>query len=671
MGLNTTRALERIIHQDRILTHEEFKQVEKLVFAGDGIAEEDEITVLKALSVFTPYAFYQFEQEADRYRLGLIGTRGFTLERYLEKLTGSQMRPANEVEVLKKAPQEKQPGLAAVVQSITEVPGKGFTISISVGEKIFSLPYAPGQTVESLTRFPDLSGAEVLVALENYRWVVTEGQRKSADKALSALSASVRADLIGGLLFEGRRSGRSYNEKGMAVFERIDSYKKDHPLPGVVTKGENPFKAALNLPVDKEAVKNGWESLPLPMRNFLVQNGLAIHFVDMDQVQREFYNQHPLANIENFSDFIGLTIAGKPDLILQDSEKDPQTTSYTLVHEIGHALFFKLDRLTGGVWAEAQGETQGMVAEVVSHHYKNLWSAGKIQGVGRQTTAYSSQNYVEWFAEAFAIYHLGKNGRDLKRGETSLFYERRHFAESLEDFKAKDPVGYLLMARLDDAFENGDTNPEDVFSWAAYEEATSFAFDECGGVIDAEAERDWLERILNFSPQTKWKEAIKDFWSLRSLSNEEPDLMDFFPFARDYFSAAFDQFEKGSQLTDETAQASFLEDLREFALRNPLEIDVALFLADFFDPMSYLSLMNPTLVGNAKLQTALEALVVQFQKAHPEEPQFYLALGKMQEKEGKHEEAKRAYSKGMTLVIPENQKMQGLLMDLTFGFANC
>ncbi|MDO8643683.1 MAG: hypothetical protein Q7S00_01780, partial [bacterium] len=67
--------------------------------------------------------------------------------------------------------------------------------------------------------------------------------------------------------------------------------------------------------------------------------------------------------------------------------------------------------------------------------------------------------------------------------------------ELLADFKRKDPVGYLLMARLDQSFGEEGMRPELVFSWTVYEAAQLFVRDH-GGVIDEQAERDWERMII-------------------------------------------------------------------------------------------------------------------------------------------------------------------------------
>lgn len=566
MSLNTARALERLIHQDRTITHEEFEEIEKIVFSGDGIVERDEHVALGQVNGSVD----RFENPVDEFLLGFL-FNDITLERYFNHLISFGLNPAQSPQDLEKiARGGAYPPSLALVQKLTQKGDCNFEISLCVQGSLIQIDYSPDSPLSSLARFPKITALELRVALEEYRWRAQGEQKRLADILTGCFQKENSKDLLLTQIILGRH-GIASNITALDLFAKPESYQSDVPLEGITEKGKNIFYSPSQLPVEKEALQNGWQSLHPATRNLLGESGLKIHLVDFDQVNRNFFNKYPESDYSQTGTCEGITYwDASPPFILLDNELDPQRTSHALVHEIGHMIFALLDKKTGASFGE-KGYFPGEVGQVLRHHLRNLRSLGKLGDALSQSTVYGSTSYVEWFPEMFAIYNLGKRGRDLKRGEISLQTEDGvSVAEGLAQFRAKDPVGYLLIAKLDQYLSEGNSHPEEALTWVVNEAAEKFVRAH-NGIIDDAGEKEWEKVALDFALEGIWKKASKNLDALSELMDANEAQAFFYPIRRDYLSRMRFALSKGEQSLTDEGKKIFSQDMVDFIAAYPLD----------------------------------------------------------------------------------------------------
>lgn len=152
-----------------------------------------------------------------------------------------------------------------------------------------------------------------------------------------------------------------------------------------------------------------------------------------------------------------------------DKESDlhsfvPNDAIYTLqlvpmVHEIGHVIELTLEKLAfkNNI---PQFDHPTAIAQKHFEQIKDDWIA--------LPQPLTCNNQGEWFAEAFVFYFFGKGDW----GDSWLGYNPplKYYYWS---WRKRDPVGYLLMAKLEQAFLEG-LDPALVFTAEGYEEAKIF-----------------------------------------------------------------------------------------------------------------------------------------------------------------------------------------------------
>lgn len=140
---------------------------------------------------------------------------------------------------------------------------------------------------------------------------------------------------------------------------------------------------------------------------------------------------------------------------------------YVLIHEIGHALLYTLQDRDMEKKSSASDQADLLAQslyrermEVYGWYYPLLT---------RLPTHNASQNYDEWFADAFAFYVLSEQNLAGQDCLAWLFGADNVFA----GWKGRDPVVYLMMRELAWRIEQKDS-PENAFSSDALSRAEAF-----------------------------------------------------------------------------------------------------------------------------------------------------------------------------------------------------
>ena len=175
----------------------------------------------------------------------------------------------------------------------------------------------------------------------------------------------------------------------------------------------------------------------------------------------------------------GHLAAGDSNNIYLDraTEADQQFFQTSAVHEIGH--------LTMRLIESHRKESR----VVIGFHFREL-KKGKTGFI----TSYSKTSYREWFAEAFSIYYAGKHKLDFTPGIYSYYKGSATGSAFLyNEFMKRDPIGFLMMAKLDYVLQNeAIENVQNVFRYKTRNSAIAF-LEKHDGKLTEKLVQKWLK----------------------------------------------------------------------------------------------------------------------------------------------------------------------------------
>lgn len=551
--------LNRIIRDpDHHIDAKEFVEIEAALFRGDGLVDElekDYITSLLGPQDSTNG--YSFEDPTDLLRLRtILDHNAVTVTRYLAAIARFGLPSKNDStklmlqSVQHMAPSPDQPVVRGLkpwdngLQIILKQKEAEFTIVIDQQE--YNLP----ALAKTLAPFNPLV---IFESVETYRQRTTD--RATKDHALAILRTIHQAyKQSGELRFNHNHDDKFLGDATAIPLPTEEFFRKDTPLKisisgiGVALFGEFKYTDS------KEALKLALGVMPQGLVDILSQSKSQIHINDTNLTAIGYLNQFP--EFKEIASVGGVTLPAYPDpsFITINNNLSPHSLCIATVHEAGHVLYGYLEYKTGGEFKSYFGlkpmsHKRGRFGEVVQFHFDHLRSPSAPVST-RHASIYGATADTEWFPEAFAIYALGKKGRDLGLDYSSAFDGRPlSHKESLDEFKREDPVGYLMMAKLYQALEQKTIQPEQVFSWTVYLAAHAFVH-KYGGDITAGLENQWLQETFDFSfeekywdvASKKWGDPVKKFLALQNLfANKNQG---FYPAERDYVIALLEIHQK-------------------------------------------------------------------------------------------------------------------------------
>lgn len=479
--------LNRVVFDTKV-TADEFAELERSVFAGDGVIDFNEDEILQWLQTATDSWSQDsviFDDSDDLLRLDLLATRRIrTLEQYLEQLRTSAMTPRNAPDVLMNLAESQGPGEPPVhVISVTKS-GDSFELEVATGGETYwiHLPegvFGEGGSLEGTRKLKDfpLDWWEVMEALRRYAEGKdpTDEEREAAIDLAQILHIKFRHQFL-----TTPQNFRTFVETIRKVqLETGQTEAIQHvalsasDLPEIPVEGDSLFSGCQSESTDPEIGR----ILSLLRQ---VIPGRAIEWVRVTQTSlsllpihrhlRDFYNRHPeITEPIQFGGFADLTTT--PPSIVLNSKEEVADFIYGIVHELGHLVLAMIRGETFTSRKTTGGTRESTSDGVLSAHWEESVRVKEGKGLfsSASPTTYGGVNHEEWFADIFAIYFLGKASRFLEK-TLAVSFER-----IFEDFKQRDPAGYLLMVRLDQ-YLSGDNRyrPSVTFSWSGLNDVRRF-----------------------------------------------------------------------------------------------------------------------------------------------------------------------------------------------------
>ncbi|MBI4411314.1 MAG: hypothetical protein HY541_02380, partial [Deltaproteobacteria bacterium] len=485
------------IGADDVISANEFQQLEEALFAGDGVVDPSEAAELKPL-LETPDRFV-FDDEEDQRRLAAILHDGaVTIERYEETLALQRLSP-------------RTPALSS---------GNGVNREITISAQLPTVEQLLAADDGSFELYLSLSGETILwryqnegdydlaqaelfpidleiafAALEDYRQGgVTETEFRTATFVMSTMTAilATHEAIADENNFDRPEKnsqkiylGDYFGKKG---YQNDPLLQKNYLGTGIDLYGQAPDYP----PAVEAAFRNGLSVLPPKAFEYMKKSRLQVHLYDHADLLEKLYDENPDKGDPATNTLCGFTryVSSDPKsvaVINVSSSLSPQGLSAVLVHEIGHLVNMTLQ------------DVHGRFNPFFNLHFQKIreWAGPNLYT--RFFRKGGAANFTEWFADAFAAYYLGNHGQNLPMGPDDFdIYTSVDFQSALAQFKQKDPVGYLLMARLDDFLRGKIGSLDDLLTTSAYNRAGFLTQSHAGDweTIEREWERNHPEREI-------------------------------------------------------------------------------------------------------------------------------------------------------------------------------
>ncbi len=655
------------VADDRI-TNQEFSELEKTLFEGDGIIDEIEHQTLEALVY--PFAVaeelslgrsvdqYVFEDQKDFKRLALAIDHGaWSVERYIQLMRDFDLGTKNdEKELLHLSnSSDLHHSSPITIEGISWNNDGTFLLTLKDPLREVTWHYRGETDLEMIDlSLGDFTLYEVVEALLDFRKreETTEKEKNNAEAILATIQK-----LVANTVEEDQELQKEIQELFANNNHNIpvtDDYKKDSP----VLRGEHRLPPIFYGPAPSEEVK---EALITAFDHFepgtlAILDKSQIHFCRYSEIARKYYNTHP-DQVDLLGSYDGLSFpTSGGDYILLSNEADQGAITYTVVHEAGHLISFDLMRKSGGVLNEEEiqdFEYRGVAGDILMHHLGNFRAKRNIPLLASHPTLYGSTNEMEWFAEAYTLMTLGNNHYEapwelntILSGDVGFDFKSR-----LEEFRYEDPVGYLLMAKLKQYLSENRPNPEEVLSWTIYQAAENLVY-ASGGIINKETEQAWLEMEFNFGAEEgyqRWmnEQNISDrLTGLASINSVQPN---FYPVMRDIILTSLEIRRKSQAEEIGLSDVEMINALAGASLTYPYDPKINGMLWELLqcDPRALQPEKNcrGPLFKDKEALKRLSELAVELHRRYPEENIFEDLYAFALKQEGKDAEALFVFDK--------------------------
>jgi len=619
------------IFEDGQVTHSEYGELEQAVYGEGGVLIWDEILAIERyvdpietlekrliLPIFSPLAEdlfndrggILFEDSLDEERFDLLLGQSFfdspsyTLQIYLDRLEENGLDPVTNAATLMALSYSKVKDTLPTVHFLEINKDGSFEVELTKGEASTRWRY-DGEF--NLQNFSDslypFSYEEVFLALEEFRQgEIPEAESDVALEASRAIAESLEAHKLTEPRFQRFIYGK-FNERSRKVspnlFREAPEKLKLEGLPPIFY-GLAPEGEAL------EAIQEGMNSIPQEVHRQLLAHDVTFILDRLSRLARERYNQRPKDKMP-IPTFLGKTRWDKQaHSIAINIEIDPHAIAHALVHETGHALLHGLTKGKGS----AEGQNHPAM-KVLNHHFSVLKGKARGHPLRKFPTIYSSGSFLEWFPEMFAIFYLGQSGSNLRMGVES-FHQDLGVGEKrlLEKFKRKDPVGYLLMFKVDQLLREG-ADPLKALTWDAYQKVTELV-EANGGKIDTRVEQEWRETSFDLTVdetyqaivQTDYSSEQEEIEALAALHDRAPDL---YPLKRDLLIAKMrlkvDQDENKADYVS-TSMEDLFDEFDPLFRENPYDKELQSLFADLlvYDPNEFMDERRWQVITDDKIQ---------------------------------------------------------------------
>lgn len=458
--------LGRLLHvtTDHLVEKNEFAEIEKSIFAGDGFVSLLEFKVLYRL--FDDQRML-IESDEDKKRLAtILRGQALTLERYLEKLAEQNIAPRLPEKQIKAIEnQNLKDRLPRLVR--LDIDGDGnFSLTIKDNRGRLTWNYQTGDDPEITVHktFAPLQFELIyLVMVQAYQKSISQKQR---DRILTVIRTMIRLnrealkadpDLQKTRLNNGFAMSQDITEFGFLSY-LMKNYP-DTRGPGWEKGVVKLFKSQSDQKKTAHSLKDVLNKFPQGLKEIWQSLGTTVALVPHQKNQRAYLNTHTAKGGEqSHPETFGLTLSSHPWPILSAHEQGLESFSLkTAIHELGHNFYLYLDTLSGGEWS-VQTQSPGKFHEFVSFIFALQNQKARQSSILENfPTLYSATNPLEYFAEYFAIYFLDKYApQALPSGLVGL---EQHLDGGydflLDELKEADPTGYSLMVALDQMLSQG------------------------------------------------------------------------------------------------------------------------------------------------------------------------------------------------------------------------
>jgi hypothetical protein len=394
--------------------------------------------------------FYEFELESDRTQLTDFVNSG--------EYFFSDTIPLEDIR-------------AKVVN--VEARGSGlFDVHLTKAEESFIWNYDGSK--DSVTQLNDLLGPlglyEVFFALDDYRFETVDSvQYAAAMKISSELSRYRQED---DSFFAG-----FYSHYLNAADHFNNNYLPQKDTQPVEMEEFSFFVGKIPPAEKRDVLLKAMRVLPQAYIDALNAADFKIELYSWEELIRE--NPLPYSPIRNGGFGVSNGIQVNIDI-------DPLFLAFVVVHEIGHFLDPNM--------ASNRSLCVEYQPDAFRSHHNKLKSEATGAPLDNFLRRYSEIDRWEGFADGFATYHLGKANLIFRAGFQSfnggIAIGYHHL---LDDFRSRDPGGYLFIATFDQYMQDPDRSPEEALAYPVHYAINTFLDNE-GGVLSDAAEDEWKMR---------------------------------------------------------------------------------------------------------------------------------------------------------------------------------
>lgn len=449
---------------DQLVDKNEFREIEKAVFAGDGFVSAMEYEILYGLFDNSDMLI---KDDSDKKRLAtILRGQALTLERYLAKLAEQNIAPRLPEKQIRVIENQKLNDKLPQLLRLDIHDDGNFCLSIKDNRGRLTWNYQTGDDPEITVHKTFAPLQFELIYLTLVHAYHNSIDKKQKDKMLTVIRTMIRLkretlkadpDLQKTHVSNGFATSQDMTQSGFS-----SCLMKNYPDtrdPGWEKGIVRLFKSQKDQKKIARSLKEVLNKFPQGLKEIWQSLGTTVALVPHQKNQRAYLNTHTAPGEEqSHLGTFGLTLSSRPWPILSAHEPGLESFSLkTAIHELGHNFYLHLDALAGGEWSD-QMQSPGKFHEFVSFIFANQNQRARENSfLENFPTLYSATNPCEYFAEYFAIYFLGKYSPEAM--PSGLVGLEQHLDGGydflLAELKKADPAGYALMVALDQMLSQG------------------------------------------------------------------------------------------------------------------------------------------------------------------------------------------------------------------------